>query len=95
MMADFRMQDARWTMVFTRKSMRGGGQQLERCGFDLVRFNVDIQPDAPQFICPVGDMAVSSNIGVKPDSDKQWENIWIVDGPQPYKQKTYFGQPAQ
>jgi hypothetical protein len=94
-MADYKLADARFTMVMTRKLQRGGIEIFERAGFDLVRFNVDIQPDAPFWIIPVGDMGVSSNLGVKPDADKQWERIWVVDGGQPFRGKTYFGQPAQ
>lgn len=77
-MADYRIQDARFTAIFVRKPQAGGTDLYERVPFELVRFNVDVDPDAPAFIMPIGERIVQGS-GIKPDSPKIYEKIWITD----------------
>ena len=65
-------------MVLLRKQTTAG-VTYERGTFDLVRFNVDVEPDSPPSIMPV----VS-------DDNKVFERIWIVD--QVPFEKQFFGR---
>ena len=73
-MADYAQGGNRWTMILIRE-----GDLLKRATFDLVRFNVDVNPEAEPVIVPFGGS----------DKGKLFERIWTVDQ-QPYK-KQFFG----
>ncbi len=78
-MADYNIRDARFTAIFVKERVDPGGTDLYvRVPFELVRFNVDVDPDAPAQIVPVGSPMVPVS-GVKPDSPKIYEKIWITD----------------
>ena len=65
-MGNYELRDARFTMILVRV----GAQDLwTRHGFDLVRFNVDVDGDAKQDIVPVGST----------DHGKIFEKVWKVD----------------
>jgi hypothetical protein len=74
-MADYKQEGNRYTAIFVIESDRGGKKTYRRNPFDLVRFNVDTDPDAPQEIVPVGPQ---SGVGLN-DSDKIYENVWVVE----------------
>lgn len=81
-MADYDLKDARWTCIFLRE-----GDCLRRLPFDLVRWNVDQDPDAKKEIVPAGTLVV--------DAQKVYERVWIVDEV-PFagrKGKHDFGEP--
>jgi len=78
-MADYNLADARFTAIFVRAKKDPGDKDVYvRVPFELVRFNVDLHPDADAQIIPIGSPSISQS-GVKPDSAKFYENIWIVD----------------
>jgi len=77
-MADYRIQDARFTAIFVRRETAGGNEVFERVPFELVRFNVDVKPDAQAYIMPIGERNINDS-GIKPDSQKIYEKIWITD----------------
>lgn len=76
-MADYKQGGNRYTAIFVIESERGGKKTYRRNPFDLVRFNVDSDPDAPQEIVPVGSLA--GNAAGITESDKLYENVWIVE----------------
>lgn len=79
-MANYRMQDARWTMILVRRPQHGGDDLWEVAPFELVRFNVDSDPDAPQQVVPIGQSNTAVTVGgTKQDSPKIYEKIWFVD----------------
>lgn len=89
-MGNYRTQDARFTAIFVRMPQKGGERELYvRVPFELVRFNVDVNPDATTNIIPVGQNVVNQT-GDKPDSPKLYEKIWIVDS-YPWRDKHWFG----
>lgn len=47
-MADYKQGGNRYTAIFVIESERGGKKTYRRNPFDLVRFNVDSDPDAPR-----------------------------------------------
>lgn len=78
-MGDYRLQDARFTMIIERRPQAGGKDLYVRLPFELVRYNVDTDPDVTPVIVPVA--ASSQSVppsGTKPD-EKIYENIWFVD----------------
>lgn len=81
-MANYEQSGNRWTMVLIRKKLPDGSQTTERATFDLVRFNIDTDPEGQQFICPVG---VGGDVG------KLFERIWTVDEA-PFKGQFFGGQ---
>lgn len=76
-MANYEQSGNRWTMVLIRKPLANGSTVIERAAFDLVRFNVDTDPDAKQYISPVGDGG---------DSGKLFERVWTLDEA-PFKER--------
>ena len=93
-MSNYSQSGNRYTAIYVRKPQRGGREDLyERVPFDLVRFNVDDNPDAPEEIIPIGSGDSVNPSGVK-DSAKIYERIWIVDAV-PWRPgadgKHYFG----
>ena len=84
-MGDYKLKDARFTMIVVRLPKRNGekGRLYKVLPFELVRFNVDENPDAPQVIVPVGEG--------RPQKDKIYERIWMTDTV-PYKDKVSFGE---
>jgi hypothetical protein len=81
--ADYENKGNRWTAVFMRKPQQGGGVLYERAAFEIVRFNVDTTPDAPEEIVPVGQQkgypSGTAASPAKPDGPKLYERIWVVD----------------
>lgn len=90
-MSNYNQSGNRWTAVFLVERERGDVMTYRRLPFELVRFNVDTNPSAPQEIVPNGVDAFNSG-GDKQDSDKIYEKIWIVDS-LPFGAKTSFGRP--
>lgn len=92
-MSEFKQSGNRYTMILVRHPQPDGTALFERVPFDLVRFNVDTDPDAEQLIMPVGDVQISPT-GAQPDGPKLYERIWIVDTV-PFRPgangKIYFG----
>lgn len=78
-MSNYNQEGNRWTMILVRKHTPSG-DVYERCTFDLVRFNVDVDPEAPTSIMPVVD-----------DRGKLFERIWKVDEV-PFKVQFFGGQ---
>lgn len=81
-MANYEQTGNRWTMILIKKQLPGGATVTERATFDLVRFNVDTDPDAKQEIVPVGQGG---------DNGKLFERIWTVDDA-PFKKQFFGGQ---
>lgn len=78
-MADYRLADARFTAIFVRAGHDPGDKELWiRVPFELVRFNVDVNPSVEPVIVPIGETYFSTT-GVKPDSPKIYEKVWFVD----------------
>jgi hypothetical protein len=77
--ANYEMSGHRFTMVLVKHEGTAGGSLYRRAEFDLVRFNVDVDPDAPQEIVPVGAT----------DKDKIFEHIWKTEN-MPFAKKTSF-----
>jgi hypothetical protein len=75
-MADYKQEGNRWTMVLVRIKDEGNQTLVKRVPFDIVRFNVDTNPDAAPNIVPLGQPNASSS---DTDSDKVYEKIWFVD----------------
>ena len=101
-MADYTQVGNRWTAVYAIERQSNGPNTYRKLPFELVRFNVDSDPDAKEVIVPDGDQfesfdnygagATPSNKQAK-DDQKVYERIWIVDGI-PFAAKTSFG-PAE
>lgn len=91
-MANYEQSGNRWTAVYLVITERGGANTYRKLPFEIVRFNVDVDPDAPEEIIPSGQDAFNP-AGDKQNSDKIYERIWIVDN-LPYAAKTSFG-PAE
>lgn len=81
-MADYEQVGNRWTMVLIRKTLPDGSIVTERATFDLVRFNVDTDPEGKQSIVPIGEGG---------DRGKLFERIWTVDDA-PFKKQFFGGQ---
>jgi hypothetical protein len=90
-MADYKQEGNRWTAVFLVEREKGDRLTYRRLPFELVRFNADVNPSAPQEIVPNGE-DVFNGSGDKQVSDKIYEKIWIVDAI-PFGAKTSFGKP--
>lgn len=90
-MSDYKQSGNRWTAVFLVQRERGDVLTYRKLPFEIVRFNVDSSPSAPEEIVPCGADEFSQS-GDKQDSDKIYEKIWIVDS-LPYASKTSFGKP--
>lgn len=75
-MSDYAQVGNRWTMILLRKPQPSGKDLYERVPFEIVRFNVDTNPDAPPLIVPLG---ASDDTGPTPDFPKVYEHIWFVD----------------
>ena len=78
-MGDYKKADARYTMIL----VKCGEGLWRRHNFDLVRFNVDISPEAKPDVVVVGDT----------DNGKIFEKIWKVDEA-PFATKQNFGGSA-
>lgn len=79
-MTDYRIQDMRFTMIIVRTALAGGREEFERLPFDLVRYDVDVNPSAPQFIIGAGnDFVAKVDGGGSESAKKRYERIWIVD----------------
>ena len=63
-MSDFDQEGNRWTAIYLKH-----GDGWERVPYDLVRFNVDDDPEAKPSIVPIGRGG---------DSGKIYERIWKV-----------------
>jgi hypothetical protein len=74
-MSDFSQEGNRWTAIYVKD-----GDCWKRAPYDLVRFNVDVDPDAKPVIVP--------NVGG--DQGKRYERIWRVQE-MPYSEKVDFG----
>jgi hypothetical protein len=88
-MADYAQKGNRYTAIFVIESDKGGKKTYRRNPFDLVRFNVDADPDAPQEIVPLGPVA--GNDGGISETDKIYEKVWIVETA-PWVGKQDFGK---
>lgn len=75
-MSDYKQEGNRWTAIYVRS-----GDGHVRLPYDLVRFNVDTDPDSKPFAVPLGEGG---------DSGKIYERIWKVDEV-PYQGKLSFG----
>lgn len=94
-MANYLNDGNRWTVIYQAVLKRGGGYDYRKLPFELVRFNTDTNPDAPEEIIPTGEREDYEGLGItatptKP-TEKVYERIWIVDGAAPFSQKTGFG----
>jgi hypothetical protein len=80
-MADYKQSGNRYTAIFVIESSKGGQDFYRRNPFDLVRFNVDTNPSAPQEIVPIGQVKGNLGIGDTPlsETDKIYEKVWIVE----------------
>jgi hypothetical protein len=67
----------RYTAIYLREA----ADRFKRLPFDVVRFNVDIEPNAPRSIVPSGN-----------DHGKVFEKVWIVNE-MPWSQKVSFEGP--
>jgi hypothetical protein len=76
--ADYEAIGNRWTMVLIKRTLPSGEVVTRRADFDLVRFNVDVNPNAKRVLVPRGD-----------DYDKVFEKIWITDIA-PWRKKVSF-----
>ena len=88
-MANYENKGNRYTAIFVKQRVKGGVEQYVRAPFEMVRFNVDDNPDAVQEIVPLGELRQTPD-GSKPDGSKVYEKIWIVDQV-PFSAKTSFG----
>lgn len=77
-MSNYENKGNRYTAIFVRQPQKGGGVLFERAAFELVRFNVDENPDAVEEVMPIGEIAGNAS-GTKPDGPKIYEKIWVVD----------------
>jgi hypothetical protein len=82
-MGDYKKEDARYTMILvkcgeTKEAIPGS--LYRRHEFDLVRFNVDVNPNAKPDVVVCGDT----------DHGKIFERIWKVDEA-PFAVKQNFG----
>ena len=68
-MANYEMEGHRFTLVLVKAGEENGKKLYKRAQFDLVRFNVDENPDAESEIVPVGWS----------DKGKLFEKVWKVD----------------
>ena len=76
-MANYRMRDARYTAIFVRETpISRPKQRFVKVPFELVRFNVDVNPEAEQVIVPDAQRFSSPKDVV---DEKIYENIWFVD----------------
>jgi hypothetical protein len=75
-MSDYEQSGNRYTAIFLR---REDGTH-ERMEYDLVRFNVDVNRDAPLEIVPCG---------IDGDNGKLFERIWVVNDV-PWAKKVSF-----
>ncbi len=75
-MSDFKQDGNRWTAIYLKK-----GDLWERVPYDLVRFNVDVDPSAPVQIVPLGQGG---------DAGKLYERVWRVHE-LPFGEKVNFG----
>lgn len=82
-MSDYKQDGNRWTMILIRKKLPDGKFATERATFDLVRFNVDTDPDVKPVIVPLGTGG---------DRGKLFERVWTVDEA-PFKVQ-FFGSQA-
>jgi hypothetical protein len=73
-MSDYAQPGNRYTAIFLEHE----DGTLERLLFDLVRFNVDTDPDAERALVPVGE-----------DKGKVFERVWITKSI-PWQQKVGF-----
>lgn len=90
-MADYQSNGNRWTAIYVLEVAHGRNSPTYRkLPFELVRFNVDTNPDAPEEIVPCGEDVLNPN-GDK-STEKIYEKIWIVDG-YPWHNKVWFGKP--
>lgn len=95
-MSNYNADGNRWTAVYLASPVRGGGFTYTKLPWELVRFNVDVTPDAPAYIVPDGVEQINASL-TKPNAPKIYERIWITDViPYSYGQngKTAFGPPA-
>ena len=72
-MANYENNGNRWTAIYIKK-----GDGWEKAPYEIVRFNVDADPDARPFIVPSDE-----------SDGKIYERIWKVDET-PYKGKVGF-----
>jgi len=88
-MSDYKIEGNRYTAIYVIEPKHGGGQTYRKVPFEIVRFNVDANPSAPEVIVPTGEDVLNVD-GVKADHEKVYEKIWIVDA-LPFKAKTSVG----
>jgi hypothetical protein len=95
-MADYLNTGNRWTAVYLVQRERGDILTYRKLPWEIVRFNVDVNPSAPEEIVPTGeDSSLGYGTGataVKDPESKIYEKIWIVDH-LPFNDKTSFGRP--
>jgi hypothetical protein len=90
-MSNYKQDGNRWTAVYLVERERGDILTYRKLPWEIVRFNVDTNPSAPEEIIPCGEDSFNPN-GDKQVSDKVYEKIWIVDHI-PFEAKTSFGKP--
>jgi len=81
-MANYAQTGNRYTAIFVIEKDNSGGKLYKRAPFDLVRFNVDSNPDAEPEIVPLGVQESPPGTAAtppKPDTDKIYEKIWVVE----------------
>jgi hypothetical protein len=88
-MADYKMENARWTAVYQRLPQAGGKDCYLQLPFELVRYNVDTNPSATPVIVPIAT-EISSHTSSAANTRKIYEQVWIVDSP-PWSDKHNFG----
>ena len=82
-MADYAFIGNRYTQVY--KLYKNGPNPLyTKLPFELVRYNVDTDPSAAQFIVPLPETDDGQVRNQKPDFEKIYEGIFIVDGADPW-----------
>lgn len=80
-MADYSQDGNRWTAIYLVEGDEPP-RTYKKLPYELVRFNVDQDPEAPTVIVPSG-------MG-SPGAEKIYEKIWIVDHI-PWEGKVSFG----
>jgi hypothetical protein len=82
--ADYTFIGNRYTAVYLLQARSGGKNTYIKAPFELVRYNVDADPSAPQYVVPLPETDDGQVKSQKPDVEKIYEGIFIHDGAPPF-----------
>lgn len=77
-MANYANDGNRYTKILVRRPQHGAEDLFVEAPYELIRFNVDVDPSARAYVVPVGFDAVNQ-IGTKNESPRIYEKVWITD----------------